>query len=256
MNRIFAVAKLSILELFRKKDVYVAVVLSLVVAVPLAAVNAFGVEGAVRYVREVTLLLVWAFSVVVCVTTSARQIPGEIQRRTILPLLTKPVSRGEIIMGKILGSVLASWGAMALFYLGYVILSGLKSGIWIEPVLLQGMLLHACFALLLCSMTVFASLFLTPSATIACSLLVAFGSLLFGDKLPVLVDRTVGIAKYPLIFLEYVLPRFELFDMRLRIIHSWEAISFPVILLLVVYALGYSAVFMFFASLLFNRKNY
>ncbi|MDT8390405.1 MAG: ABC transporter permease subunit [Lentisphaeria bacterium] len=256
MGKIFAIAKLSVLELFRKKDVYVAIVLALVAIVPLAVVNAFGIEGAVRYIREVALLLVWGFSVIICVTTSARQIPNETQRKTILPLLAKPVSRAQIALGKTLGSIIASWGALAMFYGCYIVIAGLKSGIWIEPVLLQSVILHACFAALACSMTVCGSLALTPSANITACLLIIAGGLLFGDHLPDLINKAPGLFRPPLIGLEYVLPRFELFDLRARVIHSHAPVPAGVFLFILLYGAAYSAVFMGLAAGLFKRKQY
>lgn len=256
MSKVFAIAKLSVLELFRKKDIYVAIVLALVVTVPLAVVNAFGVEGAVRYIREVALLLVWGFSAIICITTSARQIPTEAQRRTILPLLAKPISRRQIVLGKTLGSIIASWGALVLFYVCYIVIAGLKSGVWIEPVLIQSIVLHACFAALACSMTVCGSLLLTPSANITTCLLIVVGGVLFGDHLPVLIDKTHGLFRLPLIALEYILPRFELFDLRARVIHSHPPVATGVFIFIILYAVAYSAVFMGLASFLFKRKQY
>lgn len=256
MSRVFTIAKLSVLELFRKKDVYVAIVLALVTAIPLAVVNAFGVQGAVRYIREVMLMLVWGFSVIICVTTSARQIPIEVARKTILPLLAKPVSRGQIVLGKTLGSIVASWGALALFYVFYVVIAGLKSGVWIEPVLIQGFVLHACFAALACSMTVFGSLLLTPSANMTTCFLITAGGILFGDQLPALMSRLPGIFRLPAMVFEYILPRFEIFDLRIRVIHSRPPITAGVFIFIILYAVAYSAVFMGLASYLFKRKHY
>lgn len=255
-RRIIAIAKLAVLELFRKRDVYVAIVLALAVAVPLAAVNAFGVEGAVRYVREVTLLLVWAFSIVIAVTTSARQLPGEVQRRTILPLLAKPVSRTEFIIGKTIGSIAASWGALLLFYACYVVITGLKSGYWIDLVLVQAFVLHCCFTMVVCAMVIFGSMFLTPSANIACSILLVAGGLLFNERLPDLAGRTFGPGRVLVIAADYVVPHFELFDLRVRLIHGWGHVHWGIFVLLILYAVVYAAVLEAAAAFLFKRKHY
>lgn len=255
-GRIVAIAKLAVLELFRKRDVYVALVLALAVAVPLAAVNAFGVAGAVRYVREVMLLLVWAFSVVICVTTSARQLPGEIQRRTILPLLSKPVTRAEFVVGKTCGAIAASWGALLVFYLAYVLIAGMKSGYWVDTVLVQGFLLHGVFAMVVCSMVMLGSMLLTPSANLACSILLVAGGLLFGDQIPGMVAKSAGPGRHVLVVLENLLPRFELFDLRLRVIHGWGQMSWTAFALVVLYGTAYAAVFMAAATFLFKRKHF
>ena len=60
-----------------------------------------------RYLKDVCLLLIWISSLVIAITTTARQIPAERESRTIFPLLAKPVRRGELIVGKFLGCWLA-----------------------------------------------------------------------------------------------------------------------------------------------------
>jgi ABC-type transport system involved in multi-copper enzyme maturation permease subunit len=225
------------------------------VTVPLAAVNAFGVEGAVRYIRDVALLLVWGFSVVIAVTTSARQVPGEVQRRTILPLLAKPVSRTEVVVGKTFGSVLATWGALVLFYASYVVIAGLKSGYWVDVLLLQGFVLHCCFAMVVCAATVFASMFLTPSANMACSILLSAGVLLFGDRLPSLANRLHGPGRSILVVVDNLMPHLELFDLRTRMIHGWGAIAWWAFFALIGYAAAYTCLFVWLAALLFRRKR-
>ena len=112
---VLAVARLLLLQLYRRRDVYVALFLGLLVVVPLASINLFGVEGVVRYLSEVSLLLVWIVSIVICISMTARQLPEELERRTILPLLSKPVRRSDVLLGKLLGAGLATGSAVLLF---------------------------------------------------------------------------------------------------------------------------------------------
>ena len=46
----------------------------------------------VRYLKEICLLLIWISSLVIAITTTARQIPAEREHRTLLPLLAKPLT--------------------------------------------------------------------------------------------------------------------------------------------------------------------
>jgi len=255
-RKLSAIAWLSILELFRRRDIYVALILAAAVGAPMLAINVFGVAGTVGYVREVSLLLVWVFSMVIAVTTAARQVPGEVQRRTILPLLAKPLSRGEFVVGKVLGGVGASWAALALFYGFFMVLDGLKSGELGSLVLLQAFLLHGMFCLLLICLTMLGSMVFTPSANLTCSFLVCAGMLLFGARLPGFISGLRGLGRWLAIGLANLVPHFELFDLRRAVVHQWEPLPWSTMAWLCAYAVGYSAVLVAAAIALFKRKHF
>ena len=101
LNNVMALAGVVIKEMYRRKDFYVLLVLVVVITVLLSLINFFHEENIVRYVKEACLLLVWLSSLVIAITTAARQIPAERESRTIFPLLAKPVGAGRIDSGQI-----------------------------------------------------------------------------------------------------------------------------------------------------------
>ena len=123
MNKAFAIAGVVIKELYRRKDFYVLLVLTAVITSLLGMVNFFNDPRIVRYLKEICLLLIWISSLVICITTAARQIPAERESRTIFPLLAKPVTRWDVIFGKFLGCWIACAIALAVFYLFFAIVS-------------------------------------------------------------------------------------------------------------------------------------
>ena len=76
-----------------------------------------------RYLKEICLLLIWVSSLVICITTAARQIPAEWENRTIFPLLAKPVTRWHVVVGKFAGCWFACGIALVVFYLFFGIVS-------------------------------------------------------------------------------------------------------------------------------------
>ena len=117
MNTSLAIAGVVIKELYRRKDFYVLLVLTAVITGALGLINFFNDPTIVRYLKEVCLLLIWISSLVICVTTAARQIPAECENRTIFPLLAKPVTRWQVVLGKFAGCWLACGIALLVFYL-------------------------------------------------------------------------------------------------------------------------------------------
>ena len=254
-RNVWAVAMVSVLELYRRRDVYVAFVLAFVTIVPLASVSMFGVGGVVRYLWEVTLLLIWLFSIAVGVTAAARQIPREVETRTILPLLAKPIHRAEFVLGKFVGAALATGSCVILLYACYMLLGGLKDGSWCPAALPHALLLHLCFVALLTAMVLFGSTFLTPSGNVTCSSLVVVAMLLFGEKLPVLASRAPAPGSWLARLIHLIAPHFEFFDMRLRLVHGWEPLTPAVLLIVLAYTVLYTAAFLGGAILLFGRKR-
>ena len=249
-----ALQRLSLLDLYRRKDMIVVVILFAVTLVPLAFFAPFGVSGASRQMNELALLLIWIFSIALSMAVSNRLMPPEFESRTIYPLLAKPVSRGTVLFGKYLGAVTASLSALALFYLGYALLVGFREQFWFPEVLIQAFILHAAFVLLLCALSVLGSLALTPSANWTLTALVAISMLLFGSRIPAYAASQVAPVRQILQAIDLLAPHFDFFDMRLRVVHHWSGISWGMCAFVVCYALVYSALCLFIASRLFRRK--
>ena len=123
MNNVLAISGIVMKELYRRKDFYVLFVLTALITLVLGSVSFFNDAKIVRYLKEVCLLLIWVSSLVIAITTAARQIPAERENRTIFPLLAKPVTRGQFIMGKFLGCWLACGVALVVFYLFFSVVS-------------------------------------------------------------------------------------------------------------------------------------
>ena len=99
MNSVLALAGVVIKELIRRKDFYVLFVLTAVVTLLMGSVNFFHDTHIVRILKDVCLLLIWISALVIAIGTTARQIPAEREQRTIFPLLAKPVTRAQVILG-------------------------------------------------------------------------------------------------------------------------------------------------------------
>ena len=84
-RQIIGFIKLSFLDLYRRKDLFVLLLLGFVLAVPLAMLRPFGQTGATRYMNEIAMLLIWVFSFVIALGSSARLFPPEFESRTIYP---------------------------------------------------------------------------------------------------------------------------------------------------------------------------
>src|SRR5467141_4023290 len=130
MNAVFALAGVVIKELYRRKDFYVLFVLTALIAILLACVTFFHDDKIVRYLKDIVLLLIWVSALVIAIGSTARQLHAERENRTVFPLLAKPVSRGQVILGKFVGCWLACGLTLVVFYLFFGLLTGLREHIW------------------------------------------------------------------------------------------------------------------------------
>ena len=254
MRQMKALVKLSFVELWRRNDVFALFVFALALLVPLSMASPFGATGASRYLDEVALLLIWAFSLFIALGTGSRLFPPEFESRTIYPLLAKPISRGALLFGKYLGAVAASWSALLLFYALFAAVGMLRGGV-LSPELVQGFVLHLAFVALAVAVALLGSLVLTPSANIAVAGMALVAMFFFGRRLPEYASAVSAPLSW-LVGLVYAIgPHAEFFDMRQRLVHGWGCVDGTVAVVVVAYAAAYSAACLAVAWVLLRRRR-
>jgi ABC-type transport system involved in multi-copper enzyme maturation permease subunit len=255
MNAIFAIAGVVIKELVRRKDFYVLFVLTALITIIMGSVNLFHDNRIVRYLKEICLLLIWICSLVIAVTTAARQIPAERESRTIFPLLAKPVTRAQLILGKFVGCWLACAITLAAFYLFFGVVAMSKEHHWPLANYFQAMALHWAMLGVVIAMTLLGSLIFSAASanTTICFLAVAF-ILLLGRHLDKLALQAPEPGRSLLQALFFTMPHLEFFDLRDLVIHDWPPVRWLVCGKAIAYAAAYGAFFLVASCLLFRRK--
>ena len=255
MNNILAVASIVIKELYRRKDFYVLFVLTVLICLVMASVNFFNDDKIVRYLKEICLLLIWISSLVIAITTTARQIPAERENRTFFPLLAKPLTRTELVLGKFFGCWLACGLALVCFYLFFGLLAASREQHW--PLINY---FQAAVAALghagggggadPARLAGFHRAFLQHDDLFRGGAVI----LLLGRQLNKVALHLPEPRRSILYAVYYCIPHLELFDVRDLIIHDWPPIAWTVCGLATLYALAYAAAFLIAACLVFRRK--
>jgi ABC-type transport system involved in multi-copper enzyme maturation permease subunit len=255
MNTFLAIAGVVIKELYRRKDFYVLFVLSAVITLVMGSVSFFHDTKIVRYVKEIALLLIWASALVIAIGTTARQIPAERENRTIFPLLAKPVTRAQVILGKFAGCWLACGMALLVFYLFFGVVSGSREHHWpllnfIQAFWLQWVMLGIVVAFVLLGSVVFAA----PSSNATISFVVVLGILLLGRHLNQVALQQAEPLRTIVYGLYFLIPHLEWYDVRDLIIYDQGLVAWLDCGLATVYAALYAALLLFGAWLVFRRK--
>lgn len=254
MHNILAVSSIVIKELIRRKDFYVLFVLTAVITLLMGSINFFNEDAITRYLKEVCLLLIWVSALVIAVSTAARQIPAERESRTIFPLLAKPITRTQVLLGKFLGCWLAVGFALLVFYVFFAVISASKEHTLPVISYAQVFWLHWFMLGIVIAATLLGSLVFTPAANISVIFLATLGILLMGEFLNQFATKAGGFTGWITYGVYYAIPHLELFDVRDRIIHNWERIGWTAILLASLYACAYMGVMLTGASMVFRRK--
>jgi ABC-type transport system involved in multi-copper enzyme maturation permease subunit len=256
MRNIFAVAGIVIKELYRRKDFYVLFILTVLVCLIMASVNIFNDKQIVRYLKELCLLLIWISSLVIAITTTARQIPAEREQRTLLPLLAKPLTRTQLIFGKFLGCWLACGLVLICFYAFFGALAASREHAWpllnyFQAAFLHWITLGVVVALALLGSLVFAA----PSSNATICFVIVATILTVGRYLDSVALAQPEPFRSIIYAVYFAAPHLEIpFDMRNLIVHDWPLVAWSDIGLYVIYALAYTTAFLVAACLVFRRK--
>lgn len=250
-----AIAGVVIRELYRRKDFYVLFVLTALITLVMGSINFFNEDKIVRYLKEICLFLIWVSSLVIAITTAARQIPAERENRTLFPLLAKPVTRNHVVLGKFFGCWYASGLCLFVFYLFFAIISGAREHAWPILTYFQSFTLHWFMLGVVTALALLGSIvFAAPSSNNTITFVVVVTILLLARHLNTMAlslhepSQTLVYAFY------FAIPHFEFFDLRERIVHNLSTVPWLVWLGALGYAAVYAAVFLSATCYLFRKK--
>ncbi|HZH98638.1 MAG TPA: ABC transporter permease subunit [Fimbriimonadaceae bacterium] len=236
-----AIARGVMLESLRRKDLWVVAILGFLILISAGALGFFGVRGLEVFAKDLAVTVLGLFSTVVAVMTTTRLLPDEIKNRTLYPLLARPITRFDLLAGKLLGATLVSWTAFLLLAaLSAVALASFH--VRFEPVMLQYLLAKMMGLVVLCSVSLMLSTFMTPAAAATMSLALAFGSSMIVRGLLMAYSDSGPAMQWTFKLLNSILPQYNLFDLGSRAANiGWATVPLWVIASLAVYMIVYSS---------------
>ena len=248
-----ALAAMAVLESVRRKDLWVSVILAGLMMLAAGMMGKFGVKGLETFLKSSALTVVNLLSVTLAVIFTARQIPEELSRRTVYPLLARPISRFDLLFGKFLG-------AYALSLLGLALFAGIAwgaltyFGLGMGAIFWQYLALRAAVLGVVCALTLGRSVFLTPQATVTLSLLLTMISQTFSSAVMLMDGEAGRLGKLALHAIYFALPQFDLFDLSARASFGWAPVPAATIFQLTLYGLLHAAAWLTVGALKFRRQ--
>lgn len=249
-----ALARGVVLESLRRKDMWVVAILGFLILIGSSALGFFGFDGMQVFVKDLAVSVLGAFSTIVAILTSTRILPEEIKQRTLYPLLARPISRLDLLIGKLLGAVLVTWLAFGVLSL-LTAFALLQFRVSFEPIMLQYLLAKAMGLALMCAFGVTLSVYMTPAAAATTGFIFTFGSAIIVRGMTSAYDGTSEAMQMVFKFVNAILPQFTLFDLGGRAANiGWGPVPLWVMGFLFGYLLLYASGLTAIAWTKFNRR--
>jgi ABC-type transport system involved in multi-copper enzyme maturation permease subunit len=250
MNRVKALAFNTFSEALRMKVLYVVLFLALVLILITPRLPSFNVGVKVTLFKDISLGFSSFTIAVLALALSIGQIQKEVEKRTIYHILSKPISRKEVIVGKYLGVALTLFLISTLIG-GLIFILEIAIFNKTDFLLFLGMYTIFLESLVISAFGLFCSTFATLPVSTFLVILFYFVGHIKNEFLSFLKKGVLHLIYFALRFL---LPSLENFNLNDAIAHSVK-IPLSFLLHLSFYALVFITIFLFLASFVFQTKD-
>lgn len=265
------VAWTPMLEAWRRREIYAIVIVTTCLIVGLRLTHFFHQDVMGKFYREVSLKAMNVTTAATIILLAARQLPREFSLRTIYPLLAKPITRLEFLLGKYLGVLAAGLFCYGLFMVIFTV-GSVTLHAPVQPVLfLQSIYLECLSFAVLAAMVFMLSMVLNTDAAITLSALLFLASQILMNLMELLYDTSLpAVNRWALLALHFLIPQLTLFDASSKVVHSvstvlqtqgpslsrevWGPLPAWVLSQLTLYAAVYIAFYLAAAYLCFRRR--
>ena len=251
--RIHALAANTFREAIRNKLLYVLLGFGLVMIGAGALLAALSYVEVHEILQDMGMAAIRLFSAGIAIFVGVGLVHGEVDRRTIYTILSKPVARSEFLVGKWAGLTFTVWVQLCLMSLAFAAVSSL-AGASLDAGHLQALVLLGLELMVLVAISTLFSSFTTPML----ASFYTFGLWLVGhlSRDVYLLGQQSELASVSRIaaLLYAVLPDFEIFNKTLEAVHGLPIHDYEVGFA-ALYAAGYAGVTLILAATVFARRD-
>jgi ABC-type transport system involved in multi-copper enzyme maturation permease subunit len=221
----------------------------------------------VKIIKDLGLAATSLFGLFISIFVGIHLVSKEVDRRSVYPLLAKPVRRSELIVGKyagllltLLANILVMTAAIyaVLFFLSRGVPANVQSA-WdapaMDPALIKAIALIYLNLAVVTAIAVFFSTYSSPMLSAAFTIGVYVAGQFSADlkRLDMIVDSAAATALAKACY--YVLPDFAKFDVKLAVVHGIP-VSGAYVASTAAYAALYIAALLFGAVMIFSRRDF
>ena len=242
------------LEGSRKQVFHVLVLFAMVLIFGSATLAKFDQHVQVKMLNDLCLFSIFLISSIIAITVTVTGLPGEVEQKTIYPIVAKPVRRSEFVLGKYFGAMGTVVVGMAIMTAAYMFLQWFYLGhlqaatLYIVLVLLEETALIA--AISLCLSTVCS----WPLAWFLSVTLVAMGNMKFALYDSLMSKHQNAFNAVTILAIYHLLPNLESFNFKDALVHDLYVPN-AYIVQTVIYGFMYTSAALTLAIAGFARKE-
>jgi ABC-type transport system involved in multi-copper enzyme maturation permease subunit len=248
-----ALAQNTVRESVRNKIAYALLFFAVLMIGSGAIISSLSYVEGHRILQDVGLAAIRLFGVAIAIFVGIQLVHREVERRTVYTVLSKPISRGQFLLGKYVGLTLTIWMQGICMGVAFALVS-LAAG---APLAWQ----HIAFGLLVAVELALVVALATLFSTFTTPMLAAFfttGFWAVGQLSRELRDLGASSGSFSLKALTgvlyRVLPDMQSFDVALETAHRLP-LSASDVVLPAVYGAGYIAIVLLVAVIVFERRD-
>jgi len=220
-----------------------------------------------KIIKDLGLAAMSWFGLFIAVFIGIGLVSKEVERKSIYSLLSKPIRREELVIGKYLGLVLTLLVNISIMTLAYyLVLGGMAwmAGGWhlpiweapaMDPRLLKAIVMILLQLMMVTAIALLFSTFSTPLLSAA----LTFGLYIVGHFNADLKTFETIVDSKPLIYLAktlyYLLPNFAALDIKAQVVHG-QPVPLGGLLMNTAYALTFIGALLTAATLIFRRRDF
>lgn len=253
LNRLAAVAANTFRETVRERVLYNLVFFAILMTLAGLVLGQLSIRQDEKVLKDIGLAGMDLFGTLIAIFIGVGLVSKEIERRSLYPLLVKPLSRGEFFLGKFAGLAFTLLVNLAVMTVGlYATL--LATGWGADPLLLAavypiflGLLLVVALAMLFSTLT---------SSTLA--VVFTVGVVIvgrFSDVIRNMREVMPGVPGWLPGILHAVLPDFRNFDFKDRVTYG-DTVPPEVLVWVTVYAAAYIAIVLGLGLASFRNRDF
>jgi len=254
LHRILLITTNTFREAVRNKVFYTLIFFALLLAAFSVTLSTMIIGSYTRIIVDMGLAIIEIIGTMIAIFVGITLVYKEIEKRTIYPILARPIHRFEFVMGKFLGlslTLLLEVAFMAMVIMGIVVFNdGAAEVVWI----LKGVSMIGVQLMLMVAVAVMFSAISTPIL----SGMFTIGFYLIGTTsayLPYLVDDKTSASMRRLIdVVGFIAPNFDIFNYKGVIIHH-VALGLESYLYSLLYGCSYIGIILTIAIMGFRSRD-
>lgn len=254
MHRVIAILDNTFKESLRQKILFLLIIFALLLIIISVFLEPFALGEAAKLLRDAGLAAAAIFGILTTIIIGSALIHKDIEKKTIYTVLSKPVKRSEVVLGKFLGLSSLIFVLVLAMLVIHQLLIFIREGTF-DPILFISLPFTIIEVMVLLGILLFFSSFSSTTLTSIMGVIffvvghAAPDLKLFADQAQVVVLKYVAYGFY------YILPNLENFNLRNDLVYRLPLHADQMIFS-VCYGIIYIVFLLYITTLLFERREF